>query len=447
MLHQKQIAKAALVFSLFCNQAFALSIDDSKHLLLRAGFAAQPDLMASVSGLSKSQSIDLLLNKSPKKMAVPECVLSKPPARKVRKSMTKEARRGLQKAQRECINDFKPAYLAYLVQDEAILTHQMTLFWHNLFTSSFRKVKSANLIYEQHNTLQQHALGNFAQLLNALVKDPAMLIYLDNVSNTKKRPNENLARELLELFTLGEGNYSEQDVVSAAKALTGLGVDRNTYQQRFNAKRHDNSVKNIFGTLKINDADQLLNAILSQAQSSRYLTERIWLHFISKANDQQIERLAKGFAKDWNIKKLVRQVLLSDAFWQDQGQMFKSPVELVVGSGKMFGGVKITAKRMLRMAKQMGQNVFDPPNVKGWPTGSGWVDANTLIVRQQYSNQLIRALRSDMRALNEKVCSMSFLKSLSAFELPKMQSMQSMNNDICAQQLTQIISDPKWQLK
>jgi uncharacterized protein (DUF1800 family) len=442
-----QLANAFLVLLLFYNPAFALTIDESKHLLLRAGFAAQPDLMSTLISLDKPRAVDYLLNLNPKTMIVPECVHKKLPPGKERKALSKEARKALQKTQRECIKLLKSAYLEYLVQDRAVLTSQMTLFWHNLFTSAFRKVKHVNLIFAQHQTLQTHALGNFDQLLNAIVKDPAMLIYLDNVSNTKQRPNENLARELLELFTLGEGNYTEQDVVSAAKALTGLGVDRNNYQQNFRAKRHDNSVKEIFGGVKIKDSKQLITAILSNVQSSRYITEKIWLHFISKVNDEQQAELAKRFAKDWNIKKLVKHILLSEAFWQDQGQMVKSPVELVVGSGKMFGDVKITSKRMQRMARQMGQNVFDPPNVKGWPSGSAWVDANKLIIRQQYSNQLIRALRSDMRALSEKVCSSAFLESLSTFELPSIKSMSSMNNDTCVQQLTQIISDPKWQLK
>ncbi len=429
------------------NQAFALSDEQSKHLLLRAGFAAEPALMAKLKSLNKAQSIDLLINLKPEAAVPPACAAKSLPSRKVRKSLSREERKALQKEQRGCINTLKTWYIEQLVRDDAILSHQMTLFWHNLFTSSFRKVKSVNLIYKQHMTLQKHALGNFSEILKAVVTDPAMLIYLDNVSNTKKRPNENLARELLELFTLGEGNYNEQDVLSAAKALTGLGIDGETYQLSFRAKRHDSSVKEIFNGIKINDANQLLDAILSQPHSAKFITEKVWLHFVSKVDEQQVSLIAKEFSVHWNIKRLVKKILLSNAFWQDQGQMFKSPVELVVGSAKMFGAVKITAQRMQRMARQMGQDLFNPPNVKGWPVGSAWVDTNKLIIRQQFSSQLARALRSDMQALSEQVCSKSFLNSLSTLPLPAHKSMNMMDQGACAEQLTQIITNPIWQLK
>ena len=428
------------------SHSWALSLDESKHLLLRAGFGAKPTLLKALSALNKKQSVDYLLKAQGSHAPLPSCMSEALPTRKERKAYTADQRRVVSKKRRVCANEFKTWYLHDLINDEAVLSNQMTLFWHNHFTSSVRKVKAPQLIYQQHQRIHEMALGDFSKLLMAMVKDPAMLIYLDNVNNSKQKPNENLGRELLELFTLGEGNYTEADVLSAAKALTGLGIDPNNYTSVLRKNRHDNSQKQIFNDQQIHSADDLVHAILAQPQTSKYITKAIWLHFISKADTTQINRIAKTFAKDWDIAKLVTAVLNSEQFWQDSGQMFKSPVELTVGSAQLFKGLKVSPKRLLKMQRDMGQNLFDPPNVKGWPKGKNWIDANKLLVRSQLTSQLARAISANMAQMGAPYCTGN-MATLTALDVPDMGSTENSMDGNCQKQLVKLVTDPSWQLK
>jgi uncharacterized protein (DUF1800 family) len=434
-----------LTFFVF-SHSWALSVGESKHLLFRAGFGAKPVILKQLSALNKKQAIDYLLAVQGSHEPLPNCMNVVLPTRKERKAYSADQRRLAGKERRICANEFKEWYLQDLINDEAVLSNQMTLFWHNHFTSSVRKVKAPQLIYLQHQRINAMALGDFSKLLMAMVKDPAMLIYLDNVNNSKQKPNENLGRELLELFTLGEGHYTEADVLSAAKALTGLGIDPNNYTSVLRENRHDNSEKRIFNDQKIRSADDLVHAILAHPQTSRHITNAIWLHFISKEDNEQINRIAKTFTKDWSIAKLVTAVLSSEQFWQDAGQMFKSPVELTVGSAQLFKGLKVSPKRLLKMQRDMGQNLFDPPNVKGWPKGENWIDANKLLVRSQLTSQLARAISANMAQMGAPYCSGS-MATLTALDVPKMDSTENSMGGNCQKQLVKLVTDPSWQLK
>jgi len=426
--------------------AWALSPEESKHLLLRAGFGAKPTLLKRLSALNKKQSVDYLLKAQGSHAPLPSCMSEALPTRKERQAYTADQRRVVSKKRRVCANEFKAWYLQELINDEAVLSNQMGLFWHNHFTSSVRKVKAPQLIYQQHQRINEMALGDFSKLLMAMVKDPAMLIYLDNVNNSKQKPNENLGRELLELFTLGEGHYTEADVLSAAKALTGLGIDPNNYTAVLRKNRHDSSEKQIFNDQKIRSADDLVYAILAHPQTSKYIAKAIWLHFISKEDTAQINRIANTFAKDWNIAKLVTAVLSSEQFWQDSGQMFKSPVELTVGSAQLFKGLKISPKRLLKMQRDMGQNLFDPPNVKGWPKGKNWIDANKLLVRSLLTSQLARAISANMAQMGAPYCT-GKMTTLTALDVTEMGNTGNSMGGSCQKQLVKLVTDPSWQLK
>ncbi|NQZ33553.1 MAG: DUF1800 domain-containing protein [Oceanospirillaceae bacterium] len=436
-----------LVLGMLGSNSWALSVEDNKHLLLRAGFGAKPSLLNELENLNRTQAIKYLLDEKSQFAKVPSCVNNKIPTRKMRKAYSKDQKKAAQKANRQCARSLKAWYLAQLIESDAVLANQMNLLWHNHFTSSLKKVKSVQLIYRQHQTIKQHALGDFSALLMAMVKDPAMLIYLDNVNNTKAKPNENLGRELLELFSLGEGNYGEADIVSASKALTGLGIDPVKYQSIVRKKRHDNSVKQIFDGTKIRSADDLVAAILAQPQTANYIVTVIWQHFISQEDPAQIQQLAKTFSKDWNIKALLGKILNSEQFWRDQGQMFKSPLELVAGSAQLFQGLKIPNKRMLGLMNQMGQNLFDPPNVKGWPKGKDWLDENKLVIRMNLSNQLARAISSNMAVMGAPYCTGNKITALSALPLPPPSESNNAMSSSCQKQLAKIVTAPSWQLK
>ena len=450
LLVKKFLFKLLVVFSMLLASptVWALTSDESKHLLLRAGFGAQLGLMEQLKVLNPAEAVNYLLSRAPQYTAPPACVTKPLPSNKSRKSFSTNERKLFNKSQRQCAVFLKAWYLEQLIKDNAVLVNQMTLFWQNLFTSSLKKVKYAKLIYQQHLSIQSHAIGDFSVLLKQMIHDPALLIYLDNTRNAKGKPNENLARELLELFTLGEGNYSEADVLSAAKALTGLSVDNNKQQSKFYKKRHDNSTKIIFNDFRINDANDLIGAILSQEQTAVYITRALWLHFISKENDVKINALAQYFATNWDIKLLLREILLSRQFWQDQGLMYKSPVELIIGNAKLFKGQKIATKRLLKMTRNLGQDLFDPPNVKGWPKGKAWIDTNKLVLRNQLTDQLARAISSNMASMGSAYCNADKLASLNALPQMNLENMQpNKNNDNCQRLLLALITDPSWQLK
>ena len=440
-----------LSLGFMAGNSWALSIQDSKHLLLRAGFGAKPSLLQQLESLNRSQAINHLLNAKSQFTKVPSCVSDQIPTRKQRKAYSSAEKKAAQQANRQCRRLLKAWYLEQLINSDAVLANQMALLWHNHFTSSLKKVKSPQLMYRQHLKITEHALGDFSRLLMTMVKDPAMLIYLDNVNNTKAKPNENLGRELLELFSLGEGNYREADIVSASKALTGLGIDPLTFQSLVRKKRHDSSVKQIFGGIEIRSVDDLVAAILAQRQTANYIVKVIWLHFISREDPAKITQLAKSFGRDWDIKALLQKILNSQQFWGDRGQMFKSPLELVVGSAQLFQGLNIPARRMLGLMKQMGQDLFNPPNVKGWPKGENWLDENKLVIRLSLSNQLARAINSNMAVMGALYCKGNNITALSALPLPLDSKSNSANGNAmassCQQKLANIVTATSWQLK
>jgi len=429
--------------------SWALSAEEGKHLLLRAGFGAQPDLLQQISKLNRSQAVNYLLNQQPSFGVVPSCVNAKLLDRKARRKLSADKRKAYRKSRGNCNREFRSWYLEQLIVDEAVLANQMGLFWHNHFTSSLSKVKASKLMYGQHLSIEKNALGSFAKLLKAMVNDPAMLVYLDNVKNRKVKPNENLGRELLELFTLGEGNYTESDVLSAAKALTGLGLNSD-FQSQVRSNLHDGSAKTIFVDTTIRSADDLVAALLAHPHTSRHISRAIWQHFISEVDEQQVLQLANVFARDWDIKQLVHGILNSDQFWQDSGKMIKSPVELVVGSVKTFQGIKIQPKRLERMISSMGQVLFDPPNVKGWPKDRDWLDTNKFIVRSNVMDKLARAISKNMAVIGAPFCTAEKIASLTTIPMPSsepdMKASSSMMGN-CQQQLTQLVTDPIWQLK
>ena len=429
--------------------SWALNVEESKHLLLRAGFGAQPELLQRVSKLKKSQAVNYLLNQQSSFAVAPNCVKDKLLDRKERSDMSVDQRKLYLKSMRQCSREFRRWYLEQLINDNAVLANQMGLFWHNHFTSSLSKVKASKLMYGQHLSIEKNALGSFAKLLKAMVNDPAMLVYLDNVKNRKVKPNENLGRELLELFTLGEGNYTEADVLSAAKALTGLGLNSD-FQSQVRSNLHDGSAKTIFVDTTIRSADDLVAALLAHPHTSRHISRAIWQHFISEVDEQQVLQLANVFARDWDIKQLVHGILNSNQFWQDSGKIIKSPVELVVGSVKTFQGIKIQPKRLERMISSMGQVLFDPPNVKGWPKDRDWLDTNKFIVRSNVMDKLARAISKNMAVIGAPFCTAEKIASLATIPMPSsepdVQASSSMMGN-CQQQLTQLVTDPIWQLK
>ncbi|HEY5306955.1 MAG TPA: DUF1800 domain-containing protein, partial [Casimicrobiaceae bacterium] len=275
------------------------------------------------------------------------------------------------------------------------LTERMTLFWHNHFVSSQQKVRVARLMYAQNVTLRAHALGNFGTLLHAAAKDPAMLVYLDSVQNRKGQPNENFAREVMELFTLGEGHYREADVKEAARSFTGWSLDRETGVYVFRPGVHDFGNKTVLGKTGNLDGDAVLDILLAQPATADYITSKLWREFVSPDPDpREIRRIALLFrTSNYDIRVAMRELLSCNAFWarETRGTLVKSPVEFVVGTLRQLEIAPPDGLPFAVLAAGMGQNLFSPPNVKGWPGGNAWIDANTLLARKQFVDRLARA--------------------------------------------------------
>jgi uncharacterized protein (DUF1800 family) len=220
------------------------------------------------------------------------------------------------------------------------LAERMTLFWHNHFVSAQDKVPYPQLLLQQDLLLRRDALGHFGDMLHAVAKDPAMLIYLDGAGNRKERANENFAREVMELFTLGEGHYTQQDVSQAARAYTGWSVDPDTEQYVWRANFHDYGEKTVFGRTGNFDGDTLLDMLLARAQTATFITAKLWREFVSPSPDPaQLAPIADAFgASDYDIKVALRGLFLSDAFWAsgNRATLVKSPAEFVVGTLRQF---------------------------------------------------------------------------------------------------------------
>jgi uncharacterized protein (DUF1800 family) len=216
------------------------------------------------------------------------------------------------------------------------LRERMTLFWHNHFVSSVQKVKSAKLMLDQNRLLRRHALGRFDELLHAVGKDPAMVVYLDSATSRRGSPNENFAREVMELFTLGEGNYREQDVKEAARAFTGWSIEPATGEFRWRPFIHDDGEKTVLGVRGRLDGDAVLDILLAQPQTAEHLTRKLWREFVSPTPDErEVRRIASRLrGSGYDLRLALGELLRSPAFWaaENRQALVKSPVDYVVGS-------------------------------------------------------------------------------------------------------------------
>jgi uncharacterized protein (DUF1800 family) len=302
--------------------------------------------------------------------------------------------RELQRIERERRAELQAWWYREMVETPSPLTERMTLFWHNHFVSSLQKVRVPKFMAEQNMLFRRNALGNFRLLTHYVAKDPAMIRYLDSGSNVKGKPNENFARELLELFTLGEGHYTEQDIKEAARAFTGWGVNpQGVFAFRRNV--HDYEVKAFMGRYGDFNGAEIIDIVMENDRTAPYIVGKLWLEFISDSPDEkEVARLAAVFRESgYEIKSLMRALLNSPHFRDpaNYGALIKSPADLMVGMIRTFGiGIEPDSYgSLVREGRQLGQELMNPPNVKGWPGGTAWIDSNTLLSRRSLLEGLI----------------------------------------------------------
>ena len=376
--------------------AGTLGFDDARHLLNRTSFAASVDDINAFATLTREQAADRLLAWSGSRAGTPApgWVNTFESPRRVR-GMSDEERKAFQREQFEKGVELRGWWLAEMLTTPSPLTEKMVLFWHNHFTSSLQKVKSPTLMYRQNLLLRRHALGYFGDLLHEVSKDPAMVVYLDNASNRKGQPNENFAREVMELFTLGEGNYGEQDIKDAARAFTGWSIDPDSGEFLFRRPAHDEDVKTVLGRSGNFDGDAVLDILLAQPRTAEFIVTKLWREFVSPSPEPaEVRRIARMFRDNrYNIKVALRALLVSDAFYapQNRAALVKSPIDLIVGTLRQFRFTTGEVTPFLFVSRQLGQDLFAPPNVKGWPGGDAWINSATLLARKQLLERLFRA--------------------------------------------------------
>lgn len=369
--------------------------DDARHLLARTGFGPTWAEVQTYAALSRSEAVDRLLGETQVVAAnpPPDWVASYPPRVKL-KRLPSDERQAYIKERREKENALRAWWLAEMRTTSSPLTERMTLFWHNHFATALDKVKPPVLMYEQNAMLRRHALGRFDTLLHAIAKDPAMLIYLDGTVSRKTQPNENFAREVMELFTLGEGHYREADIKAAARAFTGWTVDRDHGGVRFRPSQHDIGLKTLFGQSGLYSGDQVLDLLLERPQTAERITRKLWQEFISpQPDDAVVQSLAEDFrGNDYAIKRLLSALLNSQAFWDpdNRGVLVKSPVEFLIGLERQLALTPIEPTRAVRISARLGQDLLNPPTVEGWLGGEDWLNAHTLLERQRIARSWSR---------------------------------------------------------
>jgi len=376
----------------------ALSLEDSRHLLSRTGFGATAAEIAELAPLDRTQAVDLLLARMRREPSVPPPeFLSKPwPAYRDWPKMTQEDRDKFIPARRQELQQLKAWWYAEMISTPSPLTERMTLFWHNHFVSAFEAVTyNVHRIADQNALFRREAGGNFAVLVYEILRDPIMLRYLDNNSNRKGRPNENLARELLELFTLGEGHYSERDIKEIARALTGRGIEATTdFGYRYFRGNFDDGTKDFLGRKGQFDADDVARIVLEQKRTAQFIAEKMWREFVAPQlpPEAEIERVAAAMRNSrYEIRPALRALFTSDAFWakENRGAIVKSPAVLIAGLHRDLGLPVVDLQALPVYGKRLGQDLFEPPNVKGWPGDTIWITPALLVNRNDVLTRLL----------------------------------------------------------
>lgn len=385
-------------------RATGMGPEDARHLLTRTGFGAAPDAIAAFAGLTRQQAVERLLAPVATAPRTRIPVLDYLPPKRFR-SGTDEEKRAMQRQQFLATADLKGWWVGEMLAagPAEALRERMTLFWHNHFVSGVQKVKSPKLMLEQNLLLRRHALGNFGRLLHEVGRDPAMLVYLDSASNRRGQPNENFAREVMELFTLGEGRYTEQDIREAARAFTGWSIEPETGGYKWRPFAHDGGEKTVLGSRGNFDGDAVLDILLARPEPADLVSAKLWREFVAPTVDaREAGRIARVLrTSGYELRPALRELLLSPAFWaaENRGALVKSPVDLVVGTLKSLG-VEVPDPMPFGLAlRPLGQDIFNPPNVKGWPGGEAWINATTLLARKQFAERLMRADNRTARRL------------------------------------------------
>ena len=413
-------------------------VRQAAHLYRRAGFGGSPDDVARAASAGVHAAVDAFVHfaSASSLPAQPQLVADRPDpgqrkmflaaaqtgaaAPAMQDDTLLNARKALGRARRDNTIAMETWFLDRMIASPAQLQEKMTLFWHGHFTSAYQKGVPAQAMTDQNNLFRANALGNVRELTLKVSQDPAMLRYLDNIQNVKAHPNENYARELMELFTLGIGNYTETDVRESARAFTGWSVDRDYAFRDFPA-RHDDGSKTFLGRTGNFSGHDIVEIIFAQPAASRWFAKKLLNFFVY--NDPEpglIDAVAALIRKnDFNLQPVMSTVLRSNVFFGNRAYraLVKSPVQFVVGSYQLFG-IGQSDLVALGALRRMGQILFYPPNVKGWDGGAAWLNSQTLLTRENFASSLMAKMgdapwiRRDVQSMDPASVSRSLIATI-----------------------------------
>lgn len=364
------------------------SADHAAHLLRRAGFGGTPEQVEYLARLGRENAIEYLLNyeKIPDTLRPP--ALFPPPDPPPRGASREEQQRYRMQQRRRDQLQFQRIvqwWIDAMVSTPRPLQEKMVLFWHGHFTSGYREVRSSRALFIQNQMFRSNALGNFRDFLIDVTEDPAMILYLNTQQNVRGKPNENYARELMELFTLGEGQYTEKDIREAARAFTGLKANPRTGEALYVARQHDFGRKEFLGRKGEFDPADIIDIILEQPAAAEHVVRRLWTFFAYEDPEPELVQTLAGIFRDsdYELKPLMRALFTADAFYSDRARHthIKSPVELVVGTLRSLEMPAHDTFMLANGLRAMGQELMQPPNVKGWDGGATWITTSTLFNR------------------------------------------------------------------
>ena len=402
----------------------------AQHLLQRAGFGGTPQQAQALADLGVEKAVDYIINYQSLPDPNPPAVedynkdIIRPPTKSERDAIRKARQSGnedmvdtfrkerqrRQRVDRKQIAEMEQWWLLRLVSTPRPLEEKLTLFWHGHFATGYRTIENSYHMYLQNMFFRKHAMGNFKEdLVHGIIHDPAMIRYLNNNQNRKQAPNENLARELMELFTLGEGEgYSEDDIKEGARALTGYTVEDDTFA--FQTRQHDSGSKKIFSRRGNFDGDDFVDLIFTRPSASTFVIEKLYRFFVNDLphgetteSKSYIRLLSKVFKrKDWNIQPVLETIFLSEHFYDasNMNAIIKSPIQLIVQAARTLHPPqrKKMAQTLAIASDVMGQRLFAPPSVKGWDGGRAWINTSTMFMRHNTMLYLLTGQRPDTQA-------------------------------------------------
>ena len=362
----------------------------NQHLMWRAGFGPAVEQLNELDSISPQKlykSLQQTSSKKPNYIEVADNYVQglmqgfQEIGRQ--QQMSADQKKEMRKKSREAIKSLNLDWLNEMVNTDAQLREKMSFFWHGHFAC-----RNLNVFFQQGllDVIRRNALGNFRDLLHEVSKTGAMLNFLNNNQNKKDHPNENFAREVMELFTMGRGNYTEDDVKEAARAFTGWGASpRGEFV--FRRFQHDDGRKTVLGKTGNFDGDDVLDILLAQKQTAKFISKKIYRFFVNDIVDEEkAQWLADRFYKsDYDINRLLDDIFASEWFYDEKniGTRIKSPIELLAGMQRMLPMKLENEEALLLLERVLGQVLFYPPNVAGWPGGKTWIDSSTLMMRMR----------------------------------------------------------------